>query len=81
MELMLNMLAESTSTEISKNENPSSFAESQAIAKRGGKVALEARKAVEQQTGKSVITSQNAEQLNTVVTNVIDSVSKVVDEE
>lgn len=81
MELILNMLAESTSTEISKNENPSSFAESQAIAKRGGKAALEARKAVEQQTGKSVITSQNAAQLNTVVTNVIDSVSKAVDEE
>ena len=81
MELILNMLAESTSTEISKNENPSSFAESQAIAKRGGKVALEARKAVEQQTGKPVITSQNAAQLNTVVTNVIDSVSKAVDEE
>lgn len=81
MELILNMLAESTSTEISKNENPSSFAESQAIAKRGGKVALDARKAVEQQTGKSVITSQNATQLNTVVTNVIDSVSKAVDEE
>lgn len=81
MELILNMLAESTSTEISKNENPSSFAESQAIAKRGGKVALEARRAVEQQTGKSVITTQNAAQLNTVVTNVIDSVSKAVDEE
>jgi len=81
MELILNMLAESTSTEISKNENPSSFAESQAIAKRGGKAALEARKAVEQQTGKSVITSQNAAQLNTVVTKVIDSVSKAVDEE
>ena len=81
MELILNMLAESRSTEISKNENPSSFAESQAIAKRGGKVALDARKAVEQQTGKSVITSQNATQLNTVVTNVIDSVSKAVDEE
>ena len=81
MELILNMLAESTSTEISKNENPSSFAESQAIAKRGGKVALEARKAVEQQTGKPVITSQKAAQLNTVVTNVIDSVSKAVDEE
>ena len=81
MELILNMLAESTSTEISKNENPSSFAESQAIAKRGGKAALEARKAVEQQTGKSVITSQNAAQLNTVVTNVIDSVSKEADKE
>lgn len=81
MELILNMLAESTSTEISKNENPSSFAESHAIAKRGGKAALEARKAVEQQTGKSVITSQNATQLNSVVTNMIEEVSKAVDEE
>lgn len=81
MELILNMLAESTSTEISKNENPSSFAESKSIAKRGGKAALEARKAVERQTGKSVITSQNATQLNSVVTNMIEEVSKAVYEE
>ena len=81
MELILNMLAESTSTEISKNENPSSFAESKSIAKRGGKAALEARKAVEQQTGKSVITKKNAAQLNSVVTNMIEEVSKAVDEE
>lgn len=81
MELILNMLAESTSTEISKNENPTSFAESQAIAKRGGKAAKEARLAVEQQTGKSVITSQNAAQLNTVVTNMIEGVSSAVDDE
>ncbi len=73
MELILNMLAESTSTEISKNETPSSFEESQAIAMRGGKAAKEARLAVEQQTGKSVITSQNAAQLNTIVTNLIES--------
>ena len=75
MELILNMLAESTSTEISKNENPSSFAESKAIAKRGGKAALEARKAVEQQTGKSVITNQNAAQINQVVTTLIEEVA------
>lgn len=81
MELILNMLAESTSTEISKNENPSSFAESKSIAKRGGKAALEARKAVEQQTGKSVITKKNAAQLNSVITNMIEEVSKAVDEE
>lgn len=81
MELILNMLAESTSTEISKNENPSSFAESKFIAKRGGKAALEARKAVELQTGKSVITKKNAAQLNSVVTNMIEEVSKAVDEE
>ncbi len=73
MELILNMLAESTSTEISKNENPSSFEESYAIAKRGGTAAKEARLAVEQQTGKPVITSQNATQLNTIVTNLIEN--------
>lgn len=81
MELILNILAESASTEISNNENPSSFAESQAIAKRGGKAVLEARKAVEEQTGKSVITSQNAAELNAVVTNMIEEVSRAVDEE
>lgn len=80
MELILNMLAESTSTEISKNETPSSFEESRLIANRGGKAAFEARKAVEQQTGKTVITSQNATQLNSVVTDTIDSVSAVVKE-
>ena len=77
MELILNMLAESTSTEISKNETPSSFAESQAIAMRGGKAAKEARLAVEQQTGKSVITSQNAAQLNTIVTNLIEGSDEI----
>ncbi len=77
MELILNMLAESTSTEISKNETPSSFEESQAIAMRGGNVAKEARLAVEQQTGKSVITSQNAVQLNTVVTDLIEGSNEI----
>ena len=79
MELILNMLAESTSTEISKSENPRSFEESHAIAKRGGKAAKEARLAVEQQTGKPVITSQNAAQLNAVVTNLIESADDIID--
>lgn len=79
MELILNMLAESTSTEISKNENPGSFEESHAIAKRGGTAAKEARSAVEQQTGKPVITSQNAAQLNAVVTNLIESTDDIID--
>ena len=73
------LLAESTSTEISKNENPGSFAESQAIAMRGGRAAKEARLAVEHQTGKSVITSQNAVQLNTVVTNLIEDAGEITD--
>ncbi len=75
MELILNMRAESTTTEISKNENPTSFADSQAIAKRGGGAAKAARIAVEQQTGKPVITSKNAVQLNAVVTNIIEDIS------
>ena len=81
MELILNMLAESTSTEISKNEKPSSFAESHAIAKRGGTAAGKARLAVGQQTGKSVITSQNAAQLNAVVTNLIENIGNIGGEE
>ncbi len=75
MELILNMLAESTSTEISKQQKPTSFAENMRIAKSGGEAAGEARKAVEARTGVPVITSQNAAQLNAVVTNMIESVA------
>lgn len=79
MELILNMLAESTSTEISKKEHPGSFAESQAIARRGGNVAGVARKALEAETGVSPITSQNAVQLNAVVTGMIEGIAAVED--
>lgn len=81
MELILNMLAESTTTEISKERQPTSFGESVEIAKAGGEAAGEARAAVERRTGKSVITSQNAAQLNTVVTNMIESVASETTEE
>ena len=81
MELILNMLAESTTTEISKDRQPTSFGESVEIAKAGGEAAGEARAAVERRTGKSVITSQNAAQLNTVVTNMIESVASEITEE
>jgi len=60
LELILNMLAESTTTELSKVENPQGLAENQGVARRGGKVAGDARKAIESETGKSVITQQNA---------------------
>lgn len=81
MELILNMLAESTTTEISKERQPTSFGESVEIAKAGGEAAGEARAAVERRTGKSVITAQNAAQLNTVVTNMIESVASDTAEE
>ena len=77
LELVLNMLAESTTTEISKQRVPQSFAENMEIARAGGKVAGDARKAVEAQTGVSVITAKNAAQLNQVVTQMIEGVSSL----
>ncbi len=80
LELVLNMLAEATTTEISKRKEPETFAENIEIARAGGKVAGDARKAVETQTGVPVITSQNAAQLNQVVTDMIEGVaSKGID--
>lgn len=75
MELVLNMLAEATTTELSKVQNPQGIDENKEIARRGGKVAGEARKSIEAETGKPVITNQNAIELNAVVTNVIEAVA------
>ncbi len=60
LELVLNMLAEASTTEISKNINPEGFEESKDVAQRGGKIAGDARKDIEKQSGKSVISSRNA---------------------
>lgn len=73
-ELVLNMLAETATTDISKEEKPDGFEDSRKVARRGGKVAGIARKALEVETGKPVITSQNAVQLNDVVTEMIEGV-------
>jgi hypothetical protein len=59
MELVLNMLAEATTKEISKKENPKRFEESKVIAKKGGNIAGNTRKEIEKQLRKSVITSNN----------------------
>jgi len=75
MELVLNMLAEATTTELSKVHNPHGLSENQEIARRGGKVAGEARKSIEDETGKPVITNQNAAELNVVVTNTIETIA------
>jgi hypothetical protein len=64
LELVLNMLAEATTAEISKEKKPKSFKENQRIAKQGGTIAGNTRKEIEQKTGKKVVTSQNAKQLN-----------------
>ena len=68
LELVLNMLAEATTTEISKQKAPSTFSENMAVAREGGEAAGIARKAVEERTDVPVITSKNAAQLNQVVT-------------
>ena len=75
LELVLNMLAEATTTEISKQKAPTTFSENMAIAREGGEVAGIARKAAEERTGVPVITSQNAAQLNQVVTNLLEGVA------
>lgn len=73
-EIVLNMLAEVSTTEISKAEKPNTFEENRMTAKKGGSIAGEARKNIEISTGKPVITSKNAVQLNEVVTNMIESI-------
>lgn len=75
LELVLNMLAEATTTELSKEHQPETFEENKEIARRGGRIAGETRKSIEADTGKPVITSQNAAQLNQVVTDMIEGVA------
>ena len=79
LELVLNMLAEATTTEISKQKAPEGLRENVEVARSGGKVAGDARKAIEQQTCVPVITSKNAAQLNQVITNLIESAENFTD--
>ena len=72
LELVLNMLAEATTTEISKQKAPSTFSENMAVAREGGEAAGIARKAVEERTGVPVITPKNTAQLNQVVTDLLE---------
>ena len=76
LELVLNMLAEATTTEISKQKAPETFSDHVDVARAGGKVAGDARKAIEAQTGVPVITEKNAAQLNQVVTNLLEGLSE-----
>ena len=76
LEIVLNMLAETTTTELSKAHRPEGFEESRIVARRGGKVAGDARRAIEADTGRPAVTAQNAAQLNAVVTDVIEGVAK-----
>jgi len=64
LELVLNMLAEATTTEISKEKTPQTFEENRTIAKQGGTIAGDTRKAIEEKSGKKIVTAQNAKALN-----------------
>lgn len=75
LELVLNMLAEATTTEISKQKVPETLSENIDVARAGGKVAGDARKAIEAQTGVPVITAQNASQLGQIVANILEETS------
>ena len=79
-ELVLTMLAEASTRDISKETKPEGFSASMDIARQGGEVAGVARKALEERTGKPVITEENATQLNTVVTELIELSAQVIDE-
>jgi hypothetical protein len=63
LELVLNMLAEATTTEISKEKKPATFDESKVIANQGGTIAGNTRKEIEAKTGKKIVTNQNAKEL------------------
>lgn len=74
-ELVLTMLAEASTRDISKAAKPEGFSGSMEVARQGGEVAGVARKALEERTGKPVITAQNAAQLNGLVVGMIEEVA------
>ena len=80
-ELVLNMLGETSTTDISKAEQPKSFAENKEIARKGGEVAGIARKALEERTGRPVISSGDASIMRNIVADLIESADSVAEDE
>lgn len=76
-ELVLNMLAETSTTDISKVEQPQTFPENQQVAKKGGEVAGIARRALEERTGKPVITSLNAANFHRLLVDIIENAARL----
>ena len=75
LEIVLNMLAEATTTELTKTNNPQGLAENKQVAKRGGSIAGNARKEIEKETGKPVVTSQNAIDFGKLIEDVAKKTS------
>ena len=78
LELVLNMLAEASTTSISRAEQPEGLEESKKAARRGGRIAGNARKELEQETGRPVITSENAQTLQQLVTGVVEDAAEML---
>lgn len=78
-EIILNMLAETATKDISQQVRPETFEENRQVAKRGGRIAGNARRELEQEIGAPVITSKNAAQLNQVVTQMIEGIVETDD--
>ena len=75
------MLGETSTTDISKVDKPKNFSENIEAARKGGEVAGIARKALEERTGKSVISDQNAAKMRTIVTELIEGINSKSDNE
>lgn len=71
LEVVLNMLAEATTTELTKTTNPNGLEENRKVAKRGGSIAGNARKEIEKEIGKPVITSKNAVDMSKLIEDVV----------
>ncbi len=75
LELVLNMLAEASTTELTKAQNPQGLEENRGVARRGGKIAGDARRSIEQETGRPVISARNAS-IGSLVTGLLSGKAK-----
>ena len=78
LELVLNMLAEATTTELTNIHNPNGLEENKKVAKRGGTIAGNTRKEIEADTGRSVITTKNAVDFSKLIEDVVKDIPDIV---
>lgn len=81
LEIVLNMLAEATTTELTKTKNPQGLEENKKVAKDGGSIAGNTRKEIEKETGQPVITSKNAIDFAKLIDDVSNDISNIEDSE
>ena len=79
LELVLNMLAEASTTSISRTDQPEGLEENRKVARRGGRIAGNARRELEQETGRPVVTAENAQTLQQLVTEVVEDAGELAE--